>query len=56
MHSKGPILAFDATRNPKKQLQSLYVRRHALDDLIRSLEVYDRFRERRPVMPRRKSA
>jgi len=35
----------------RKELQDLYARRSAIDDLIQSLEEYDRFRA--PLMERR---
>jgi hypothetical protein len=39
-----------------KKLQELYARRQALDELIRSLEQYDRHRVRTSEIDKRKSA
>jgi hypothetical protein len=34
------------SRNLQKELECLYARRDVIDDLIESLEKYDRFREK----------
>lgn len=36
-------------RNPQAQLEALYARRSAIDDLIASLEAYDRYRAGTPT-------
>ena len=52
---KAPILEFD---NPeyRKQLEELYARRTAITAVIKSLEQYDRFRDRGMENTRRKTA
>jgi hypothetical protein len=40
----------------RRKLQALYARRQAIDELIRSLEQYDRYRVRTTEIDKRKSA
>jgi len=44
------------TRTARKELEYLYARRTAINELIQSLEHYDRFRALRLAEPKRKSA
>ena len=43
-------------RGIQKELEYLYARRSAIDSLIQSLEMYDRFREKGPGESKRKTA
>jgi hypothetical protein len=56
MAAERPYLAFVSSRNPRKELEALYARRSVIDDLIRSLEEYNRYRERRLATAERKMA
>jgi hypothetical protein len=52
---KEPVMIAPA-RSSRIDLEHLYARRSAIDDLIQSLEEYDRFREKRPADGDRKTA
>ncbi len=52
---KAQVITFPA-RVYEKQLQSLYARRSSIDALIESLQEYDRFREKRAVERKRRTA
>ena len=41
---------------PQKQLEFLYARRMAIDSLIQSLEEYDRYRAKKEILRKRKTA
>ena len=53
---KKTLVMIVPARSPRKNLEHLYARRSALDALIQSLEEYDRFRERRLSLDKRKTA
>lgn len=46
MFAKKPPVPFAPIRGFEKELEYLYARRSLIDTLIRSLEEYDRFREK----------
>jgi len=43
-HGKKPAVMIHTGRDYKSELKALYARRSVLDDLIASLEAYDRYR------------
>jgi hypothetical protein len=45
---KAPV-TINTARNTQAQLDALYARRSAIDDLIASLEAYDRYRAGTPT-------
>lgn len=53
---KKPPVMITTSRASRKNLEHLYARRTAIDDLIQSLEQYDRFREKRAIEVKRKTA
>jgi hypothetical protein len=53
---KKTLVMIVPARSSRKNLEHLYARRSALDALIQSLEEYDRFRERRLSLDKRKTA
>jgi hypothetical protein len=55
LHKKSPVILVPA-RSIKKELEYLYARKSALDELIQSLESYERFRSRHPDPDKRRSA
>jgi len=52
---KPPVMIVTA-RTSRKNLEHLYARRSAIDALIESLQEYDRFREKRTSIDRRRTA
>ena len=54
--AKRSPVAMVPSRNLKKTLEHLYARRSAVDTLIQSLEVYDRFRAQRVENEKRQTA
>jgi hypothetical protein len=52
---KPPVMIVPA-RISSKNLEHLYARRSAIDALIESLQEYDRFREKRLSVDKRKTA
>ena len=52
---KAQVLTFPA-RAYEKQLESLYARRSSIDLVIQSLQAYDRFREKRGIERKRRTA
>jgi hypothetical protein len=52
---KMPV-KFQATQDYRRELALLYARKSALDSLIASLEVYDRYRAPAPASRERKTA
>ena len=52
---KKPIM-FAPSAASRQELEHLYARRSAIDDLIQSLEEYDQFRMKRPREDTRQSA
>jgi hypothetical protein len=52
---KAQVITFPA-RAYEKQLETLYARRSSIDALIESLQEYDRFREKRGIERKRRSA
>jgi hypothetical protein len=52
---KAQVITFPA-RTYEKQLETLYARRSSIDALIESLQEYDRFREKRGIERKRRSA
>ena len=52
---KAQVLTFPA-RAYEKQLETLYARRYSIDLVIQSLQAYDRFREKRGIERKRRTA
>ena len=52
---KAQVITFP-TQSYEKQLESLYARRSSIDALIESLREYDRFREKRGMERKRRTA
>ena len=50
------VLSASSVRAYRKELEYLYARRSAVDNLIESLEDYDRFRETRTAESKRQMA
>ena len=49
LSGKNAPVTISTARNRKAQLQALYARLVAIDQLIASLEAYDRYRENGPA-------
>ena len=45
-----------SSREFKKELDHLYAKRSTIDELIRSLQAYERFRQKAPAHDKRKTA
>ena len=56
MLAKKASVTTSPDRGLQKELEYLYARRSAIDTLMKSLENYDRFRESRVDVEKRKSA
>jgi hypothetical protein len=52
---KAPVM-IASVRTSRKNLEHLYARRSAIDALIASLQEYNKFRERRSSVDKRKTA